>query len=164
MMRRPLSVERAYARFGLLLGLFPPAAIFYRLFTDEVTRPVFQLGFFLLLLAMNVACCFAGRFIASKLSGLGERVEGDAWMGMLAMPLVIGLIWGVGAGALGGFIFFGIGSIFGALFAAPVGIIAFALFMPLHRLFSHGGMIEASRLWPLASGVAMTITALILGL
>ncbi|HEX8143206.1 MAG TPA: hypothetical protein VF553_11465 [Pyrinomonadaceae bacterium] len=164
MMRHPLSVERAYSLFGLLLGALPPAAIFYRLFGREVMRPDFQLGWFLLLLAMNVACCWAGRFMACRLSGMAGAVERGPWLRMLLMPLVIGLLWGASAGALGGFIFYGIGSFFGPLFAVPVGLLAFALFMPLHRLLAHGGMIEASHLWPLACGVALTITALILGL
>jgi hypothetical protein len=164
MMRHPLSIKRAYAFFGMLLGTLPPAAIFYRLFGDQLSRTDIQTGLLLLLLAMNIVCCIAGRFIAAKLSGMADAIERASWMGTLVMPLVVGMLWGAAAGGLGGFIFFGIGSFFGAMFAIPVGILAFALFMPLHRLLARGGMIEASHLWPLACGVVMTITALILGL
>ena len=164
MMRRPVSIQSAYAIFGLLLGALPAAAIFYRLFGVELSRPHFQLNWFLILLAMNTACCLAGRFVASQLSFIADSVRRDSWLLMLMMPLVLGIIWGIGAGALGGFIFFGIGSIFGAFLAMPVGLLGFALFMPLHRLLARDGMIEAGHLWPLACGVAMTITALILGL
>lgn len=167
MMRRPLPVERAYGLFGLLLGTLPPAAIFYRLFGDEVVRHNFQWGLFLLLLAMNVVCGLAGRLIGSRLNGMVAAIdaaEDNRWIRMLFIPPLIGMLWGAGTGWAGGLVFFGIGAIFGALFAIPVSILAFALFMPLHRWLAHGGMIEAGHLWPLACGVVMTITALILGL
>ena len=74
----------------------------------------------------------------------------------------MGFAWGAITGAAGGAICFGIGAIFGALYAAPVGTLAFILFTPLHRLLARGGMIDARHFWPLACGVTMTITALIL--
>ena len=164
MMQRPIDIKRAYGLFGLLLGVLPSAAIFYKLFGHALNRQEFEWGMFLLVLAMNVVCCLAGGLIASKLSGMAEAIERDSWMAMLAMPLLLGLIWGIGAGAAGGLIFFGIGAFFGALCAIPVGILGFALFMPLHRLLAHDGMIEASHLWPLACGVTLTLAALILSL
>jgi hypothetical protein len=164
MMRHPVSIKKAYALFGLLLGTLPPAAIFYRMFADAWIFRGEQGGLLLLILAMNVACSLAGWFFASKLSGMADRIERGSRLGMLGMPLVVGTIWGAGAGALGGLIFFGIGAFFGALCAIPVGLLAFAVFMPLHRWLSHDGMIEAAHLWPLACGVTMTITDLILGL
>jgi len=167
MMRRPLSVERAYGLFGLLLGTLPPAAIFYRMFGDEVARQGFQSLLFLLLLAMNIVCGLVGTFLGSRFNGMVSAIdaaEDHRRIRMIFLPPLIGMLWGAGTGWAGGLIFFGIGAIFGAVFAIPVGILAFALFMPLHRWLAHGGMIEASHLWPLACGVVMTITALILGL
>jgi hypothetical protein len=165
MMRRPVSIERTYALFGMLLGAFPPAAIFFKVFGSELSRPgIFLSGRFLLVLAMNVVCCFAGRFFGSKmglmLKGIGRR----SWTKELLLALFVGWCWATGTGAAGGLVFYGIGAIFGSLFAIPVGLLAFALFLPLHRSFARGGMIEARHLWPLACGVTMTLTALILGL
>lgn len=160
-MRRPISMQRAYARFGMLLGALPPSAIFYKMFAREMAREPFM---FLLILAMNVACCLAGRFFASKLSLMLNAFERRSWTKEFFMALLIGWLWGTGTGAAGGLIFFGFGAIFGALYAIPVALIAFALFVPLHRLLARGGMIEAGHLWPLACGVTMTLTALILGL
>lgn len=162
MMRRPVPIQRAYARFGMLLGTLPPAAIFYKMFWREIA---FQKPFMvLLILAMNVACCFAGRFFGSKLSLMANGCERRSWTKEIFMALLTGWLWAIGTGAAGGVIFFGLGAIFGALFAIPVGLLAFASFMPLHRLLARGGMIEAGHLWPLACGVTMTLTALILGL
>jgi hypothetical protein len=63
---------------------------------------------------------------------------------------------------VGGVLFFGVGSLFGAFMALPFGMLGFLLFTPLHRLMACGGMIDARHLWPLACGVALTISALIL--
>lgn len=167
MMRRPLPVERAYGLFGLLLGTLPPAAIFYRMFGEEVARQGFPSVLFLLLLAMNVVCALMGRFLGSRFNGMVAKIdeaEDHSRLRMIFLPPLIGMLWGAITGWAGGLIFFGIGALFGALFAIPVGVMAFALFMPLHRQMAHGGMIEASHLWPLAWGVVMTLTALILGL
>lgn len=162
MMRRPISIRRAYAQFGMLLGTLPPAAIFYKMFWKEFA---YQEPFMvLLILAMQVACCFAGRFFGSKLSLIVQGIERRSWTKEIFMALLMGWLWAIGTGAAGGLVFFGIGAIFGAVFAIPVGLLAFALFMPLHRLLARGGMIEAGHLWPLACGVTMIVTALILGL
>jgi hypothetical protein len=136
-------------------------AIFYRMFFRELTTRPFM---FLLIVAMNVACCFAGRFFGSKLSLMANSFERRSWTKEIFMALLTGWLWAIGTGATGGLIFFGIGAIFGAVFAIPVGLFAFASFMLLHRLIARGGMIEAGHFWPLACGVTMTVTALILGL
>ena len=167
MMRRPVSTKRAYAVFGLLLGTLPPAAIFYRMFGNfgNIARQSNDAAWLLLLiLAMNVACALAGRFVASRLSSVAENVESESWPKMFLLSPFVGMLWGACTGALGGLIFFVIGAFFGAFCAMAVGILAFTLFMPLHRSVARGGMIEAGHLWPLACGVTMAITALILGL
>lgn len=165
MMRRPVSIERSYALFGLLLGALPSAAIFLKLFGSHSSiLQILVSGWTLLFILSSIACGLAGRYIGSKLSYQAEVAERGSWNRMLLLSPLIGLLWGAGAGAFGGAPFFGIGAIFGAMYAIPVGLLAFMLFMPLHRLLSHGGMIEAQHLWPLACGVTLTITALILGL
>jgi hypothetical protein len=163
-MRRPVSAQRAYAVFGLLLGTLPPAAIFYKMFGSIFGQSTEAAWLLLLIVAMNLACALAGRFMASRLSPLAETVESDSWLKTVLLSPFVGMLWGACAGALGGLIFFIIGAFFGALCAMAVGAVAFALFMPLHRSVARGGMIEASHLWPLACGVTMAITALILGL
>jgi hypothetical protein len=165
MMRRPVSIERSYALFGLLLGAFPSAAIFLKLFgSHSSSLKILISGWSLLFLLSSIACGLAGRFIGSKFSQMAEPLERGSWSKLLFSSPMIGVLWGAITGAFGGFILFGFGAIFGALFAIPVGLLAFLLFMPLHRLLAHGGMIEAQHLWPLACGVTLTLTALILGL
>lgn len=163
MMRRPVSIERSYALFGLLLGSLPSAAIFYRILDNNPARHFDPLAS-LLILGMYIVCCLAGRFIGSRLSPMILRVARGSWKRMLIWSPLVGLLWGASVGAMGGAVLFGIGAIPGAICAIPVGLLAFSLFMPLHRLLAHGGMIEAQHLWPLACGVTLTLTALILGL
>ncbi len=83
---------------------------------------------------------------------------------MLPMAAAFGILWALVTGAAGGAIFFGIGAIFGAVCAIPVGIAAFLIFTPIHRLLAHGGMIDARHFWPLALGIVAVITMLILRL
>ena len=163
-MRHPLSTEQAYALFGMLLGALPPAAIFIRLFGGGLTHLYFQWGWFFLLLLKNVLCCLAGRFFGRKLGWIVDIAERDLWTVMFFRSAMIGEVWGICTGATGGFIFYVIGAFVGAAYAFPVGMLAYALFTPLHRLLTRGGMIDARHFWPLACGVTMVIAALILGL
>jgi hypothetical protein len=113
---------------------------------------------------MNLVCCLMG----GKMGGVfGERIdsyERASWHRMCVCSAGAGALWGFTTGAVGGVLFFGFGSLFGALIALPVGMLGFGLFTPLHRLMARGGMIDARHFWPLACGVVLTISALILGL
>jgi hypothetical protein len=164
-MEKPMSTEDAYAWFGTFLGLFPPFAIFVRIFGGGSNWGGIPPAAFLwlaLLLAMNAACCVAGR----KFGRLFGRGFGDprarSWLGNLLFSAMIGGAWGAGTGALGGALFFLIGGIFGIVCAIPVALATFPIFAALHRAQSHGGMIEEGDLWPLAMGIPLTAAALIL--
>ncbi|HEY0377697.1 MAG TPA: hypothetical protein VGC87_12300 [Pyrinomonadaceae bacterium] len=164
LMRRPLAAQEAYARFGLLLGTLPPAAIFLKLFGRMLVGPGDSIHprLLFLLFLMNAFCAAAGLFFGSRLSRLASAAEELRWPIMLIAAAGIGFIWGVATGAVGGLPAFGFGAIVGAICAVPVGMLAFLLFVPLHRLLTRGGMIDARHLWPLACGVVTVITALIL--
>ena len=164
LMRRPVATRQAFASLGWLLGLLPPAAIFYRLFGYGfgLERDSGQFTFFLLCLLMNAACCVAGRLMGLYVGRFVDDVERRSWSFLLVASMLMGMIWGVGAGGLGGMLFFGFGALFGAVCAVPVGMLAFMMFAPLHRSLARGGMMEACHLWPLACGVTMFIVALIL--
>jgi hypothetical protein len=165
LMRRPVDAREAFALFGLLLGVFVPAAMFYRMFNygfHQSGSSFEQLFFPLLLLAMNVVCGLTGRKMGSVFGGRIDAYERASWHRMCARATGAGALWGLTTGSVGGVLFFGFGSLLGALLALPVGMLGFASFTPLHRLMARGGMIEARHLWPLACGVALTIAALIL--
>lgn len=165
LMRRPLATREAFDIFGLLLGAIVPAAIFYRMFNYGFLASgsgFEQFWFPLLLWAMNVACCLMGWRMGAVFGGRIDTYERVSWHRMCLRATGAGALWGLTTGSVGGVLFFGFGSLFGALTALPIGMLGFLLFTPLHRLMARGGMIDARHFWPLACGVVLTITALIL--
>ena len=85
-----------------------------------------------------------------------------AWHKYVLSTLLMAVAWAVVTGAAGGAVGFIVGAFFGVVCAIPIALAAFPAFAVLHRLLSHGGMIEEQELWPLAFGVPLTIAALIL--
>lgn len=163
-MRRPLEARRAYALLGLMLGLFPPAAIFIKMFGYGLGMYSESALLFLICLFMNFTCAGVGYVMGGALSPSIEKFQRGKWTQMFLWLLLIGAAWGAVTGGAGGLLFIGIGAIFGTLFAIPVGALAFALFASLHRLVSRGGMIDARHFWPLGAGVTLMVAALIMGL
>jgi hypothetical protein len=158
MMRRPLTTERAFARFGLLLGTLPPAAIFVRLlllfhFTGTVG---------LIFVPALLVCALLGWRMGAHAGRGFDESERGSWTRTIVVALEDAFVWAAATGAAGGAIFFGVGAIFGFVCALPVALFAFALFAPLHRLLARDGMIDARQLSPLAWGVNAAIAALIL--
>ena len=164
-MRRPVTLERAYTLFGMLLGMLPPAAFFIRIFgygfTQHATRE-FGTFLFLICLAMNVVCCLMGRIMGRVIS---RQLYQDATASrslLMLTSLFVGLLWGLCTGAAGGALFFGFGAFFGVACALPVGAICFPIFTLFHSTLKRGGMIDVRHFWPLALGITLAICALIL--
>ena len=158
--RRPLTTEQAYRRFGTFLGLLPPLALFERFLAS--TRGDDALWVVALCVAMNVVCCLVGRWFGGYLGRWAGNPRTRTRSGFALVVFVMAVAWSVVTGGLGGVLFFGIGAIFGVFFAAPVAFAAFPVFAILHRLISRGGMIEARHTWPLAFGIPLTIAAMIM--
>jgi hypothetical protein len=161
-----VPAAEAYAWFGTFLGLFPPCAIFARILGGFYVREVpYTNGFFLwclLLLSMNAVCCYVGRRMGRAVGRkLGDPRAFSAPL-LLLFSLMMAVAWGVVTGAAGGAVGFVVGAVFGVMCALPVALAAFPVFALLHRALARDGMIEERRLWPLAWGVPLTVTALIL--
>lgn len=164
-MRRPYSSRKAYALLGLLLGLLPPAVIFYRIFGYGLgghSRAADEGWLLLLCLAMNTVSAVAGCAMGSVWGRQVDALERSTWHGTVLGAIFMGLTWGAVTGMFGGLLFFGVGAVAGIFCAVPVGAVAYLLFTPLHRLLARGGMIDARHFWPLACGVTFSIAALIL--
>ena len=159
LMKHPLTTEKAFAYFGLLLGLFPPAAIFFKLFSRPDISPVVLILFTL----VNLVCAIAGYFSGKVLSRWMSQTEKLSWSKMLLTTPFIGMIWGIMAGGAGGILIFVIGAFFGAFFGASVGTIAFPAFAVFRRLLKRGELIEQKHFLPLAFGISLAISAFILG-
>ena len=160
MMSHPMPVKKAFAYFGLMLGAFPPAAIFSKFFS----RGSEEIGLFLFLLLINLVCSAAGYFSGKLIGKMVWEMENRSWnLMLLALPF-IGMLWGFIAGGAGGVLFFVIGAFFGAAIAAMVGAVAVPAFAVFHRLLKKGEMIERNQFLPLAFGISLIISAFILGL
>ena len=160
-MLHPLSTEEAYRWFGTFLGLFPPFALFNRvIFRAHLSAD--SLLWIALCVGMNVVCCLVGRKFGAYLGRKAGDPRSRPWLEFAFCPLIMAVFWGVVTGGLGGALFFGIGAVFGVACAVPVALATFPVFALLHRLLSHGGMIEERQIWPLAFGVPLTAAAAIL--
>jgi hypothetical protein len=164
LMKNPLSAEKTFAYLGFLLGAFPPAALFTRLFIDAA---IFQSEDFWILgiiaivnLISAIAGYFSGRFIGKIVSELEKK----SWSKMMATLPFIGIFWGIIAGGAGGVIVLGVGALFGAIVGGLVGGATLPVFSIFHRVLKHEDKIESSHFFPLAFGVAFIISAFFLGL
>lgn len=164
LMKNPISSEKAFAYFGLLLGIFTPAAMFIRFFINAGIyrgEDFWILGVFLIVNFLAAATAyFSGKFIGKIVRDL----ESVSWSKMILTLPFIGLFWGIMAGGAGGIIVFVIGAFFGALLGAIVGGIALPVFTVFHRLLKRGDKIDGKHFLPLAAGVTFVISAFFLGI
>jgi hypothetical protein len=159
-MKNPLSLEKTFSYFGLLLGAFPPAAIFVRFAIDgRLDGWVFGVMFIINLISAVVGF-FSGKLVAKMV----RLVEKGSWSSMLLILPFIGLLWGAVSGAAGGVIIFVFGAFFGAVLGGIVGSIALPFFTVFHRLLKRGESIELKHFLPVAFGVTFIICGFILGL
>lgn len=164
MMKNPLSVEQTFAHFGLLLGTFPPAAIFARFFIDSGivhSEAFWVLGVAAVTILISAAVGYkSGKFIGRT----AFTLEKSSWSKMLTRLPFIGIFWGMLAGGAGGTLIFVVGAFFGALIGALVGATALPVFSVFHRLLKRGDKIELKHFLPLAFGITLVISAFFLGL
>ncbi|MFN2481064.1 MAG: hypothetical protein ABR554_06330, partial [Pyrinomonadaceae bacterium] len=98
LMRRPVPTERAFARFGLLLGLLPPAAIFLRLALFFNFAAAFRLIF----LPMLLVCALMGRWMGTVAGKTFDESERDSWVRTIIDALEDAFVWAAATGAAGG--------------------------------------------------------------
>lgn len=162
-MSSPMRPDQAFAHLGLLLGSFPPVAIFARFLSERGPLLADDAWVVFLLIVVNFTSAIVG-YATGKLVGRAvARLEREPWWTMGALLPLIGLLWGMAAGGAGGFFVFVFGAFFGAVIGGIVGLVALPVFAALHRLLKRGDMIELKHFLPVAVGVTFTICALILG-
>lgn len=160
LLKNRITTKKAFAYFGLLLGIFPPAAIFLKLFHSAPSDS----GLFILLFFVNLTCAVSGYFSGKLVGKMISDIENRSWSFMLFALPFIGALWGIITGGAGGILIFVIGAFFGSLIAAIIGSVAFPAFAILHRWLKKGEMIERNQFLPLAFGITTIISAFILGL
>ncbi len=163
-MKNPLSTKQTFAWFGVLLGTFPPAAIFTRFLIDSRGLSDGDLWILGVIAIVNVISAVVGYFSGKLIGKIVGELEKTSWLPMIfALPFV-GILWGILAGGAGGVIIFIIGAFFGALLGSAVGSIALPAFTIFHRLLKKGDMIDRKHFLPLAFGITFIICGFILGL
>ncbi len=164
LMQHPLNDRQVFAYFGLLLGTFPPVAIFAKVFVaDGVLRggDFWMLG---VLAIVNLISAVVGFFSGKFVGKIVGELENSSWTKMLLALPFVGILWGILAGGAGGIIIFVIGALFGATAGAAVGGVALPAFAILHRLLKKGDVIDGRHFLPLAFGITLIICAFIFGL
>lgn len=164
MMRNPLNSEKTFAHYGVLLGTFTPAAIFFRYLIEVRPRNSVELWVITLMSVSILLSAIVGHFSGKLVGTLVRTFERRSWSSMIVTMPLIGLLWGIIAGGAGGFMIFVIGAFFGAIVGGAVGALALPAFVMLHRLLKRGDLIEQGHFLPLAFGITLTICTFILGL
>jgi hypothetical protein len=160
MMKNPLSLEKTFSYFGLMLGVFPPAAMFIRFAIDaRLDGWVFGVLFIINLISAVVGF-FSGKLVAKAM----RSFETMSWQKMLLVAPFLGLLWGALTGGAGGIIVFVFGAFFGAMLGGIVGGIALPVFSVFHRILKRGESIDLKHFLPIAFGVTFVICGFILGL
>jgi len=160
LMKKPLGLEQTFAYFGLLLGAFPPAAMFIRVAVDgKLDGWVFGVMFIINLISAVVGF-FSGKLVGKAIRAL-EKMN---WLSMILLLPFLGLLWGMASGGAGGIIVFVFGAIFGAILGGIVGGVALPVFTIFHRLLKKGESIELKHFLPVAFGVTFIICGFIFGL
>lgn len=160
MMSKPLSLEKTFSYFGLLLGAFPPAAMFIKVAMDARLEG----WVFGVMLVINLISAVVGFFSGKTVAKIVRSLEKQSWLSMILILPLIGLLWGIVSGAAGGVIVFIVGAFFGAILGGIVGSIALPAFTILHRWLKRGESIEQKHFLPLAFGITFIICGLIFGL
>ncbi len=163
MMKIPLSNKQVFAYFGLLLGIFPPAAIFARFFMNAGNFRAEDFWIFGVVAIVNLISAVVGYFSGQVVGKIIGELERLSWSKMLLVLPLVGFLWGALAGGAGGIVIFLIGAIFGATFGATVGGLALPAFTILHRLMKCGDRLELKHFLPLSFGITFIVCAFILG-
>ena len=165
LLKNPLNDRQAFAYFGLLLGIFPPAAIIAN-FLPKTGNSRGEEFLILVVVAVivNLISATVGYFSGKLIGQIVSELEKLSWSKMIIALPFIGILWGVLAGGAGGIIIFIIGALFGAIFGAMVGSAALPAFAIFHRLLKKGDRIDRQHFLPLAFGITFIISAFILSL
>lgn len=164
LMTAPLSTEKTFAYFGLLLGVFPPAAFFARFLIDTRSFQSDNFWFLGVVFLVNLIAAAVGFKSGGFIGRTVANLERESWTKMFfALPFV-GALWGIMAGGAGGAVIFLFGAFFGAALGAAVGAFALPFFAVFHRLLKRGDSIEGKHFLPLAFGISFIVSAFILGL
>ena len=160
-MVNPLNSKQVYSYFGYLIGTLPPAAIAMKLsFNPEPMAGLFTILIATAGIITGLVGYATGKYIPAAISS----VKNFRLPNRIALLSLIGLMWGVVAGAAGGILIFVIGALVAAMVGGFVGAITLPVLVALHQGFRRGDLMETRHFLPIGFGITGTLCALILGL
>lgn len=164
LMKNPLTNEQAFSYFGFLLGLFPPAAIFAKFIIESGgLRNNEDFWVIFLLMLVNTVSAVVGFYSGKIIGKLVLALENQTWHKMMLTLPFLGFLWGIISGGIGGVFLFIVGAVFGGMIGGAVGAVALPVFTVFHRILKRGDKIEFNLFTPIALGITLIISALILG-
>ena len=164
LMTSPIDSKKAFSHFGFMIGIMPPATVAIRAMEGASPGESFAVVFIVLLLLASVATGIAGFFVGKSVPAAIDSVRSFRLPNRLAMFAVIGMVWGAGAGAVGGFFLLVVGSIFAGLAGAIVGAFTVPLMAIAYEALRLGDRMEMKHFLPVAFGITLSVCALIIGL
>lgn len=158
----PMDRTAVFAHFGLMLGIFPPAAMFLTFLFE--TRPNWSPLIVVLLILSNATCALVG-FQFGKVVGrivgyLEKQTKGE----YIVLSVLTGALWGIVSGGLSGLFLFLIGGIFGAVIGGIVGAVALPAFLIPYNAVKRGSSVGLTHFLPISVGVTAIICSFILHL
>ncbi len=155
----PVTTEGAFRWFGLAIGTFGPMAIFTKLISSGSAEPLF----IVLAALANITTAAAGFLSGEHIGRLVTEIRRMPLPATVVMTPLLGMVWGIISGGLGGAFFWLFGAIPAAVAGGIFGAAAISIFTPLFAFASYTGVIERNRLVPLIIGTVFTLCAFILG-
>ena len=172
LMKNPLSPERVFSYFGLLLGTFLTAVFFL-----EISPPHISAGQITVLLLINTIPALIG-YLSGKIVGKWvSHLEKSPWRTMMAVMPFLGLLWGslsvgtfmflvgIAVCILGNLTFsdpaFITGVIYSAITGGTVGTVVLPVFAVFHRLLKRGDKMDRKNFLPIAFGITFVVSAFI---
>ncbi|MGQ0541082.1 MAG: hypothetical protein ACT4O9_04425 [Blastocatellia bacterium] len=163
-MKLPIRSGNAFALFGLMIGLFPPAAINLKIFFQNGGFQTDDLVIAALFVVANAVTATVGYYTGFLVSRLVKLASMFSFSNNVILTIFIGLICGIVSGGVGGIFILIFGAFFGSIIGGITGAVVLPVFTLLHRLLSRGGLIELKHFLPIAFGIAFSASAFILGL
>jgi hypothetical protein len=164
LMTNPIDSKKAFAYFGLLIGLMPPFALVFKIISSTVAVERMPVLFLVVLgiagVTTGVVGYASGQFVPAAISGFGRfRLANQ-----LALFSLVGFVWGAVSGAIGGLFIFIIGAFVAAIAGGIIGALALPVLVAFHTALRRGDLIEIKHFLPIAFGITLSLCAFILGL
>lgn len=131
----------AYALMGWLIGTVVPLFGFGIMYLGSLNVPAVapaapksgEINLTALLILIGFLCSAAGVISGAVIGGLMIFIRRIHWSVPIIIAPILGLIWGIITGGAGGFPVFVVGALFGAIVAAPFGVLGFLVFTALYE-------------------------------